>query len=439
MQTAQEFLLAAKRCEQNALDQLGLSCELVGDLGELVHQLQRERGAANIFLGSGGRLFLQQWHQQRDAVHAAELSLRSAFSRLAAGQRDEASCARLFSRIAWVLQGLDELRELRQRIALLELSAAASTQAFTRLIAVLLSLVFEVADTATDPELTRLLVALFHLLQGKEFAGQERALGASCFATGFFSAEARETLSHLQEAQGRSFDTFTQFAPDQALAHWQELQTSTVYLELQRLRQVARTTSDAQCVPPALSEIWYELTSHRIDTLHHIEQSLGQKLKRLARQKARRASADLLEYRHCLDALAARDQALLADLHRALERALGDETGAYGDWQSSALVGLSPHFSRSLVDLIHSQAQRLQTMQDELSAAKKTLQERKLIERAKGLLMSQRGLSEDQAYQLMRQSAMAQHRRLAEVAEAIVNSVQLLQTSTHRQSKAVPL
>lgn len=439
MQTAQEFLLAAKRCEQNALDQLGLSCELVGDLGELVHQLQRERGAANIFLGSGGRLFRQQWQQQRDAVHAAEVSLRSAFSRLAAGQRDEASCARLFSRIAWVLQGLDELRELRQRIALLELSAAASTQAFTRLIAVLLSLVFEVADTATDPELTRLLVALFHLLQGKEFAGQERALGASCFATGFFSVEARETLSHLQEAQGRSFDTFTQFAPDQALANWQELQTSTVHLELQRLRQVARTTSDAVSVPPALSEIWYELTSHRIDTLHHIEQSLGQKLKRLARQKARRANADLLEYRHCLDALAAQDQALLADLHRALERALGDETGTYADWQSSALVGLSPHFSRSLVDLIHSQAQRLQTMQDELSAAKKTLQERKLIERAKGLLMSQRGLSEDQAYQLMRQSAMAQHRRLAEVAEAIVNSVQLLQTSTHRQSKAVPL
>ncbi|ENO77964.1 ANTAR domain-containing response regulator, partial [Thauera sp. 63] len=79
---------------------------------------------------------------------------------------------------------------------------------------------------------------------------------------------------------------------------------------------------------------------------------------------------------------------------------------------------LGPRLGRSIVDLLHAQSQRLQAMSDELDAARAALEERKLIERAKGLLMSCRGLSEDEAYRLLRQTAMSQGRRLAEVAGA---------------------
>jgi excinuclease UvrABC nuclease subunit len=46
--------------------------------------------------------------------------------------------------------------------------------------------------------------------------------------------------------------------------------------------------------------------------------------------------------------------------------------------------------------------------------------ERKLVERAKGLLMDRRGLSEEAAYRLLRQTAMHQHKRLGDVAEAVL-------------------
>jgi AmiR/NasT family two-component response regulator len=83
-------------------------------------------------------------------------------------------------------------------------------------------------------------------------------------------------------------------------------------------------------------------------------------------------------------------------------------------------TGLGPQLGRSLLDLLQAQAQRLQTMGDELLAAQTSLRERKLVERAKGLLMDRRGLGEEAAYKLLRQTAMQQNRRLGEVAESVL-------------------
>jgi response regulator NasT len=54
------------------------------------------------------------------------------------------------------------------------------------------------------------------------------------------------------------------------------------------------------------------------------------------------------------------------------------------------------------------------------------LEERKTIDRAKGLLMKAKGLSEEEAYALLRKAAMDQGRKVAEVAEALVMTAGLL-------------
>jgi response regulator NasT len=65
-------------------------------------------------------------------------------------------------------------------------------------------------------------------------------------------------------------------------------------------------------------------------------------------------------------------------------------------------------------------------LRDELDRAKQELEERKIIERAKGILMKERGLSEDAAYGLLRKAAMNENRRLAEVAQSVVTAARLL-------------
>ena len=72
------------------------------------------------------------------------------------------------------------------------------------------------------------------------------------------------------------------------------------------------------------------------------------------------------------------------------------------------------------------QAQRLQQMGDELDMVRASLNERKIVERAKGLLMAHRQLSEHEAHKTLRQMAMNQNRRLVDVAQAVLAMAEIL-------------
>jgi len=67
-----------------------------------------------------------------------------------------------------------------------------------------------------------------------------------------------------------------------------------------------------------------------------------------------------------------------------------------------------------------------QKTQQELYELKTTLAERKIVDRAKGIVMQQRQCSEDEAYKLLRSAAMKQNLRLSVLAQNIINTADLL-------------
>jgi len=67
-----------------------------------------------------------------------------------------------------------------------------------------------------------------------------------------------------------------------------------------------------------------------------------------------------------------------------------------------------------------------QAMRQELDKTKLSLAERKQIERAKGIVMKRKGVSEDEAYGLLRKQAMERNQRLAQVAENVISMAELL-------------
>jgi AmiR/NasT family two-component response regulator len=93
------------------------------------------------------------------------------------------------------------------------------------------------------------------------------------------------------------------------------------------------------------------------------------------------------------------------------------------------LGGSLPKPMRSILDVVQAQSRRLSDVSHQLESARAALSERKAIERAKGLLMASRRLSEEDTYSLMRQTAMSHNKRIAEVAEAIVSMAGTLQAS----------
>ena len=409
MKSALDFLVAAKRCEIHGLEQLVLTSELVRDVTALVHLLQRERGASNVYLASGGRCFVETLAERVAASQHAEQVVRHALGRLEPDSGRLASGARLFTRIACVLDALDGLQALRHEIRARRLGTGPATQRFSRLIAGLLAVVFEAADTAVDPEVSRALVALFHFMQGKELAGQERAVGAAALAGGGVDEAARQALQHLQEAQVRCFQTFGEYADPLLLTLWRNLEAAPDALRLAGLRE--RLCGTGAVEVQLASEDWFEVASARIDAMHQVEDCATDALLQLSQRKLAAARDDLSDHQRIRDGLMRRT----AQDDPSVVMLLGTD-------------GLGAPLHGPVMELLQQQAQRLQRMSDELAAARAALHERKTIERAKGLLMSGRGLSEEEAYRLLRQTAMNQNRRLVEVAEAALALADVLRT-----------
>ena len=88
--------------------------------------------------------------------------------------------------------------------------------------------------------------------------------------------------------------------------------------------------------------------------------------------------------------------------------------------------GLQMNRIKPVLETAIARFQVMRKMRSELSAAKQALEDRKTIDRAKGILMRQRGMTEDEAYSLLRKTAMDQGRKLIDMAHALVAAADLL-------------
>ena len=88
--------------------------------------------------------------------------------------------------------------------------------------------------------------------------------------------------------------------------------------------------------------------------------------------------------------------------------------------------GLQPERIRPIVEAAVARFQEMQGLRDQLAEANQKLSERKVIERAKGLLMKSRNLDEEAAFAALRKAAMDRNLKLGEVAQRIVDAADLL-------------
>jgi response regulator NasT len=88
--------------------------------------------------------------------------------------------------------------------------------------------------------------------------------------------------------------------------------------------------------------------------------------------------------------------------------------------------GLKKERVKPILEMTVSRFRAFDRLRTELEETKSALKERKVIEKAKGILMKSRGLSEDEAYRLLRKSAMGQGKRVADVAEGLISTFELL-------------
>jgi response regulator NasT len=88
--------------------------------------------------------------------------------------------------------------------------------------------------------------------------------------------------------------------------------------------------------------------------------------------------------------------------------------------------GISQKRVRPILDAAIERFAQFRNLSDELARTRAELSERKLIDQAKGILMKQRGMSEDEAYKALRNLAMSNNKRIVEIAEGLIAAAKLL-------------
>jgi vacuolar-type H+-ATPase subunit I/STV1 len=418
-----EFILRARQLDLQAMQNLAVRATLVEVIGKLVHALQWERGVTSIFLTSGGKSFAQEKTQAVQLSEHAEQALRAQFATQLHATSGVTSS--MMSTMGWVLLDLGRLEALRAAIEQQATRTLDAVGAFSRVIAGLIELVFQLADGANDPSISRLLVALVHLFQVKEAAGQERAVGAHLLASGQCAAAEQQRFIHLIEAQERAAGVLLEFMDDDLQHHWHHAHNSANMAQLERLRRGLCMAKANAKLDESQSTVWFQVSSLRIDQLVGLEAALLERLRANCTKCIATAEKDLEDSTGLVRRLhqnpSAHAQAVdryyseagqpehVPVLTTRAEHPLADEDALPADVTSVVT---------SLQELLQQQSTKLTQTEQELRKAKQALNERKTIERAKGALMSRLGMTEDAAYRALQKAAMDHNKRLLDVAEA---------------------
>jgi response regulator NasT len=132
---------------------------------------------------------------------------------------------------------------------------------------------------------------------------------------------------------------------------------------------------------------------------------------------------DVLEQMFQVSRVVSRPVAMFVDRSDAgaIEAAIEAGVGAY------VVDGLRKERVRSIVDMAISRFRAFDRLRQELDEARRQLSDRKLIDRAKGILMKQRGLDEEQAWQLLRRTAMRGNLKMAQVAQSVITAAEMFE------------
>lgn len=133
-------------------------------------------------------------------------------------------------------------------------------------------------------------------------------------------------------------------------------------------------------------------------------------------------SRDILEQMFKVSRVVERPVAMFVDRSdaAAMQAAIDAGVSAY------VVDGLKPERVRAIVDMAVMRFNAYRRMRRELEEARNALADRKTIDKAKGLLMSRKGLSEAEAHALLRRTAMNEKKRMAEIAQAIITAAELI-------------
>jgi methyl-accepting chemotaxis protein len=275
-----------------ALDQRAAMARLAGEgaliavLSGVVHELQAERGASATFLNSAGETFGPEMRAQRAVADGAVARFHEAW----AAAPDLAPEFR--ARVEAVVRGFDALRAHRDRIDALAVDRAAGMAVYTALIETVIDEVSAMAGRADDPAVAGALSVYAHLLRIKEFAGQERALGASGLATGAFALPVHDAFKRVVATQDAYAKLYRLAARPDAVAAFEAAVGGAEGAAVAAMRATILESGLTGEVGGLTAKTWFDAATAKLRVLKGLEDRLATDLRTLLTVRADAAAAE---------------------------------------------------------------------------------------------------------------------------------------------------
>jgi len=269
-------------------EQTGIRISFAASASELVHQLQKERGTSAGYLGAKGQgAFGKQIIDRRNDTDKALAAYRLA-------ARTESVQAVFGQQITELNKRLAELSGQRDKVSQLSVNVPTMARYYTGTIRQLLTLYAESIKASNSHALTIKGNALLALLEAKERAGIERAMGANGFGSGSFRPAIAANFMRLIAQQDAFFATFKQYANASFIRKLDDLENNVEANKLFGLRKIAQdsfTTGDTQGITgPA----WFSASTARIDNLYSLESTMSADLQAMAGTLQAAAETDFI-------------------------------------------------------------------------------------------------------------------------------------------------
>jgi len=262
--------------------------ETVPSVSNLVHQLQRERGASATFVGSKGQALGDVMRNQRVATDKAIAEWHEGM-----GTIDASALGARFGRtLEQVKPAITDISNVRREIDALSITGPKAVSYFSSAIANLIGLLEATGEISDDVRINQRARAFVALVKRKELVGQERAAGAGAFAAGEFAPDVYRNfvrLLALQEAQVTEFEREATRSEIEAVAG---VLKGAVIDELGRMRAIAGLAPfEKAAVKSVAAPDWFNTITQYIDLLKTAEDRIAADFLNLTRAFAGEAKS----------------------------------------------------------------------------------------------------------------------------------------------------
>lgn len=256
--------------KKNALQEMLVLTESASVSSLLVHELQKERGASAGFLSSKGKKFSNAIQKHRQTTDQARQRLQAFIENTTLTPELE----KLFKEIN---TQLNLVADMRRRVDSFSVSISEEVAFYTKLNAMLLSIIDNTANQNKQIELALSAVTIGSFLQHKERAGIERAVLSNVFAKDKFTPALLEKFIRLIAEQQAYISKFKAHATSEQLAIYNKNLSSDVVNAVQKYRDLAlnKMSSGGFNTDPTL---WFDTITQKINQLKSIEVALLEQL-----------------------------------------------------------------------------------------------------------------------------------------------------------------